>query len=502
MVRKMKEKKRAGIHNRLFFKMFLSYACVLTIAATLIGVIYMKLYSSSTKKNYLDELEQDANTIAYKLGQYIIDDDYEKALDYLVIQMERKNRDLWLISNESAREPMSARIVTMVDYKEQLGIDSIKMIERVFEGETIEKTYETKIHQQLMNVVGVPIKGKNRENVGALIYSASAQAQAEVIQLSIRIIIQCIVAALLVSFMLAYVFVRNITTPILKMRNTAGRLAEGEYACRTDVVRSDEIGQLACTVDILADRLLENEQERKNMEQMRLDFFANVSHELRTPITVIRAYTETLYDKVVTEEDKVHQYYERMLSECQSMERLVGDLLVLSKMQNPDFMIEKEPVNIIQVFEDIIRSASAISEEKGVHILEERNTDCCLVLADYDRLRQMFMIILDNAIKFSNPGSTIDIKVEQKEFVIVSIRDHGVGISKEELPYIFDKFYKSKLRQNAKGSGLGLAIARQIAYKHEGEIEVYSEPGQGTEFRFIFSYLTEQQLEEMDNNSV
>ena len=114
----------------------------------------------------------------------------------------------------------------------------------------------------------------------------------------------------------------------------------------------------------------------------------------------------------------------------------------------------------------------------------------------------MFMIILDNAIKFSEPGTTIDIKVEQKELVVISIRDHGVGISKEELPYIFDKFYKSKLRQNAKGSGLGLAIARQIAYKHEGEIEVYSEPGQGTEFRFIFSYLTEQQLEEMDNNSI
>lgn len=498
----MKLPKKVEIRNHLFFKMFLSYAFVLTIAATLIGVIYMKSYSSSTMQNYYDELEQEANNIAFKLGQYIIDDDYEKALDYLAIQMERKNRDLWLISNESAKEPMSSVIVNLTNYREQLEDEYIKLIEAVFQGDTQEKTFEDQMHQQLMNIVGVPIKGNNQENVGAVIYSASAKAQADLIQSSIRIIIQCIAAALLISFIVAYVLVKSITTPIFKMRNTAKSLAEGDYTYRTNVVRSDEIGQLASAVDILANRLLENENERKNMEQMRLDFFANVSHELRTPITVIRAYTETLYDKVITDEAKVNQYYQRMLLECKSMERLVGDLLVLSKMQNPDFMIDKEPVNIIQIFGDIIRSASAISKEKQIQIREQCDTDCCLVLGDYDRLRQMFMIIIDNAIKFSNEGSVIDIIIEMREQVIITIRDYGVGISSEELPYIFDKFYKSKLRQNAKGSGLGLAIARQIALKHDGKIEVNSEVGVGTEFKFRFHYVTEQDLEELDNNIV
>ena len=254
---------------------------------------------------------------------------------------------------------------------------------------------------------------------------------------------------------------------------------------------------MAETVDVLAERLLENENERKNMEQMRMDFFANVSHELRTPITVIRAYTETLFDKVVTDEDKVEQYYVRILHECKSMQRLVGDLLLLSKMQNPDFQVEKEPVNIIQVFEEIIRSASAISQEKNIDILMEKQTDCCLMMGDYDRLRQMFMVILDNAIKFSNENSTIEIKISVAEQIEITIQDHGVGISKEELPFIFDKFYKSKLRQNAKGTGLGLAIARQIALKHDGSIQVKSELGKGTQFNFKFDYVTEEQLEAM-----
>ena len=219
---------------------------------------------------------------------------------------------------------------------------------------------------------------------------------------------------------------------------------------------------------------------------MRLDFFANVSHELRTPITVVRAYTEMLCDGVVTDESKIAGYYERMLLECKSMERLVGDLLILSKMQNPDFIVDVEPVNIAQIFDDVIRSANTISQSKNVSIKIEKDQDTYMILGDYDRLRQMFFVILDNAIKFSNEYSTIYIKLSTSDKIRISIRDEGIGISKEDLPNIFDKFYKSKLRTNANGTGLGLAIAKQIAFKHQATIEVVSEVSVGTEFIFTF----------------
>lgn len=498
----MAKQNKEGLHNRLFFKMYLSYACVLVFAATLIGVIFMMLYKDTTMHTYYKQLEQQANKISQRLTQYIIDEDYESAMDYVKKIMDLDDsRDIWLIPNEFTENPMDDRMVNYRKELSELQLEYRRLLNKVFAGEQDEDTFDDLEHKDLRNVVGVPIKGINQENIGALIYSATADSQTQVINTSIRLIIQCIVASLFVSFVLAWIFVRSITTPILKMRDTASKLAEGEYTAKTNVVRKDEIGQLASTVDILSDRLLDNEKQRRDMEQMRMDFFANVSHELRTPITVVRAYVETLYDKVVTDEDKVNQYYERILHECKSMQRLVGDLLILSKMQNPDFQVEKEPVNIIQIFEDIIRSASAISEEKHITIDKESNTDCCLMLGDYDRLRQMFMIILDNAIKFSEEGSKIHIKVELHDQILISIRDYGIGISKEELPYIFDKFYKSKLKQNAKGSGLGLAIARQIAYKHDGRIEVESELGKGTEFKFWFDSVSEQELEEMEHNN-
>ena len=244
---------------------------------------------------------------------------------------------------------------------------------------------------------------------------------------------------------------------------------------------------------------------------MRLDFFANVSHELRTPITVVRAYSETLLDGIIDDENTKFEYYDKMLTECKSMERLVGDLLMLSKMQNPDFTLEKEPINLVQVFSDIMRSGSALAKEKDVKINFYTSDEVLLMYGDYDRIRQMFMVIVDNAIKFSNNNGRVDITLKKAlslepvdvfsttlsgdtyvnsgNKLFISIKDNGAGISETELPHIFEKFYKSKLRQNAKGSGLGLAIAKQIAIKHDGFITVDSKKGEGSEFKFEFNEL-------------
>ena len=309
-----------------------------------------------------------------------------------------------------------------------------------------------------------------------------------------KMILYSVLAALVVSVLVAFLFAGRLSKPVLIMRDTARMLSRGAYDEKTGIKRRDEIGELARTIDSLADKLAKNEEVRSNLEQMRMDFFANVSHELRTPITVIRAYTETLVDGVVTDEEKVRQYYERMLLECKRMERLVGDLLLLSKMQNPDFMVEKEPVNLMDIFAELKRSAGAIAAEKNIHIRLVHEKDIYMVEGDYDRLRQMFLVIFDNAVKFSPENSTVHVTFSEYEKkdgarVYVSIRDEGIGISKEELPNIFEKFYKSKLRQNAKGTGLGLAIAKQIALKHGSDIKVLSEVGKGTEFVFEFAML-------------
>ncbi len=225
---------------------------------------------------------------------------------------------------------------------------------------------------------------------------------------------------------------------------------------------------------------------------MRRDFFANVSHELRTPITVIRGYTETLADGVIEEPGQVRELHQKMLQECQGMERLVEDLFVLSKMQNPDFQIEKEPVSLTQIFGDVLRSGKMLAQKKEISVdFQAPRGEPCLMLGDYGRLRQMFLVILDNAIKFSHPKGQVNIRLERREGrLLVSIQDFGVGISEEQIPYIFEKFYTSKMRQNEKGTGLGLMIARQIALRHGGDITVESEEGKGATFYFDFEECT------------
>jgi len=351
------------------------------------------------------------------------------------------------------------------------------------------KEGDDEIYQVPTITVSYPIYGRDNDVVGAVLVNYLVEGQDEIVSSSLSTIVISSVVALAISFIIIIVFATELSLPISRMRVTALELAAGNYHTKTGIKRNDEIGDLAKTVDILSEKLLENDIQRKNLDQMRLDFFANVSHELRTPITVIRAYTETLVDGVVTEKEKVDQYYGRMLSECKSMERLVGDLLTLSKMQNPDFLIQKEPVNLQQIFEDIIRSAGAIAEKKNIKIEVMKDDPISMILGDYDRLRQMFMVILDNAIKFSDENKTVHIELKKNDEIVVTIRDEGIGIEPIDLPNIFEKFYKSNLRQNANGTGLGLAIAKQIAIKHGGDIEVQSTPGEGSEFVFTFPSL-------------
>lgn len=477
-------------YNRLFIKTYTSFAAVITVFALILGMLYMRMYEKATVANYEQQLTKKAQAISTRCTTYFLDNQYYEWWNYLIMLSELEGTEIWSVSNPNAGKPLTSSMATNLD-ADTLTTEYVEVAQAAFNSQVEIRTQFSSYHECDIITVGVPVQGKNGEVAGAILLISPVETQKEVVNSSWYMILLSGMVALIISFIIAIPFARSMTQPITSMRSTALELASGNYKAKTGIVRYDEIGELATTIDFLADKLVENEIERKNMEQMRLDFFANVSHELRTPITVVRGYTESLVDGVVSDEERRQQYYSRMLSECQSMERLVGDLLLLSKMQNPDFLIEKEPVTLQQVFNDLKRSAGAIAAEKNIDIVMKQPDTPCLMMADYMRLRQMFVVIVDNAIKFSHENSCIYITLETDDNIRVSIRDEGIGISSEELPNIFEKFYKSKLRQNAKGSGLGLAIAKQICLKHNGTIQVESAIGEGTTFTFSFPKMEE-----------
>ena len=479
-------------HKLLFVKTCFWFAVIMLLFAVVLGFVYMRLYEKTIMENYREQTKAKAETVAKRCSNYFLTGDSVGWKEYLIMLSEIEQVEVWTIYNENALLPlpntfaMSRDELTKVETYDSSYRD---ILNNVFHNIPMSKSDFSEIHQMDMITIGMPVQGINGEVAGGILMNVKVENQKEVVDSSWRLIIISSAIALAVAIVTALFYVRTLSNPILKIRRTALELADGNYEITTDVNRSDEIGELAYTMDFLSEKLQENEIERRNLEQMRFDFFANVSHELRTPITVMRAYTESLVDGVVTNPEKIQHSYERMLGECQGMERLVGDLLLLSKMQNPDFAVEKEPVNLVQIFEDLKKSAWAIGKEKNITADLYTELPVIMMLGDYDRLRQMFLVILDNAVKFSPENSVVHIRITCEEQIEVSIRDEGIGISEEEQKYIFEKFYKSRLRQNAKGSGLGLAIAKQIAIKHGGTIEIQSEVGKGTEITFTFPEL-------------
>jgi len=214
------------------------------------------------------------------------------------------------------------------------------------------------------------------------------------------------------------------------------------------------------------------------LEQMRQDFTSNISHELRTPITVLRGSLEALRDGIVTDAEKTHDYHHAMLRETAHLERLVNDLLDLTKLQNADFVIELVPVDLDTFWDDVVAGAQVMAERRGVDVCAHKTVSDATIMGDYGRLRQMLFVLIDNATKFSSKGQQIELVCTNDSFIV---RDDGPGIDPRDLPHIFDRFQQTRYGGSAsQGTGLGLSIAQQIAHRHGMNIVAYSDGTNGT----------------------
>ncbi|MBR3456896.1 MAG: HAMP domain-containing histidine kinase [Selenomonadaceae bacterium] len=286
---------------------------------------------------------------------------------------------------------------------------------------------------------------------------------------------------LILTALLAAALARRFIAPLYSMKDTAESFMGGNYAARTGLRPDDELGLLAKSLDELGHRLGETEAERNLLQQQRQEFLAAVSHELRTPLTVIKGTWELLQSGFVQEEGKLSDCRRRIEDNLSMMELLVRDLLELTRLQSPGFEVQKEPLDLAEPFHEALRSARTLAEKKGVAI--HANLPSPLPFTgDYGRLRQLLLILLDNAIKFSPAGAEVLVECSTNgNNWELKVKDQGPGIPAEDLPHIFDRFKKGG-PDNAQGTGLGLAIAREIALRHDIEITCESYEGQGAVF--------------------
>ena len=220
---------------------------------------------------------------------------------------------------------------------------------------------------------------------------------------------------------------------------------------------------------------------------MRKDFITNVSHEFRTPLTILRGNLEALYDNVIPHEE-MPQHYSALLQETKRLENMVKDLLDLSKFEYGNVDMHFENVDIKSLLQDIIRILNPITKEKNIqfHLISMDNI--LPIYSDYDKLKQLFLIFIDNAIKFSNNNSTIELSIELKDSILVTIRDFGIGIPKEAIPHIGERFYKVDKSRNysTKGTGLGISIANHLAQILNCKFKIQSDLNIGTKIEITF----------------
>lgn len=482
--------------NDIALRIYISFAVVLGLTGVLTGTIFMQLYQKNYIRSYTSLLTKQGKSISARVEEFVKDndvDEFQKYSEYIDEIETAENTDIWIVSNQNSDEPLTDKYTNADTSDGTLTDEMYEVLNNAYKGDISSNTSFDEVYGMATLRVAIPIEDSDTDDIaGAVMLVSMIDRQTMGIDEGKYLITISIIVSVIVAYIVAFAFSRYLSKPLSRIANDIMRIASGDYTQIKIKNPKSQIGKIETNIDTLTERLSKAEEERKNLDRVRMDFFANVSHELRTPITVMRGYAETLNDGVITDEEFITDVYQRMLSECQGMERLVGDLFILSKMQNPDFEIEKEPVSILQIFGDVSRSARIMGREKRISIVEDFPDNPCMMLGDYGRLRQMFMVIVDNAIKFSNEGGKIYITVRNEDSKLhIDIRDEGIGISQEKIPYIFEKFYKSKLKQNDKGTGLGLMIARQVALRHNGSINVESTVGVGTTFSFEFNECVE-----------
>ena len=266
-------------------------------------------------------------------------------------------------------------------------------------------------------------------------------------------------------------FIRSIVRPIKQINATTKKYAKGDFSVRIQENSSDEIGDLCVSINQMADEL-------SNTENMKNEFISSVSHELRTPLTAIKGWAETMC--MEADPDTVQRGVHVIVNETERLSEMVEELLDFSRMQSGRMRLILKRIDLLAELDEAVYMFTdrARTEHKNL-IYDEEDTMLSPILGDVNRLRQVFINVIDNALKYTNPGGTVRVSAyEDDGFIRVIIKDSGCGIPAEHLPNVKKKFYKAN--QNVRGNGIGLAVANEIMELHSGSLDIDSEEGMGT----------------------
>ncbi|NLL37012.1 MAG: HAMP domain-containing histidine kinase [Fretibacterium sp.] len=360
-------------------------------------------------------------------------------------------------------------------------------IDQAFEGKTVTtESFDNIFEEGTLSAVA-PLKDTDGAIYGAILLHENIALARGFIDSAFHILLISVLFGIFIALILVVFFVQKFIRPINRIDTVAKVMIGGDYRVKTHVVQDDEIGDLARNMDELAVRLEKSRQESENLDRMRNDFISNMSHELKTPVTIMKASLEGLVSGIIPVTE-IGDYHRLLYEEISVLERLVMDLMELNAVKNRNFPMNFQEEDLISILKDAARSQRVLAGEKGIEMVLDIEDPYHMVDCDYTRMRQMFITVINNGVKYSEPGEPVIIREFKDEGPVKKVKiqviNKGKAIKPEERDHLFESFYRARDTPE-KGFGLGLAIAKEIADRHAIALHVLTGSEGETVFEFV-----------------
>lgn len=463
--------------NTIFKKQFFMHTCALIVSFVLLGTGLTKAFTSFFIKQKEQVLIEQAEKISQVYKQALFFGGQaekevkkiEKYLDCNFIVMDSNNYVLFT-SSDIDDKWIGAK-VNISNKNIHFGKGEILKSQGTMGG----------VFSTSMVTIGYPIIIGDVQ-AGFIFTSSPTTDIFSTVEKSYQIIILFMLIAILIAFLLIYVFSRTISLPLIEINKAAKIMADGNFDKKIYIDSKDEIGELANVLNDMATKI--NEQEKR-----RREFISNISHDIRSPLTSMKGFLQALIDGTIPDE-KRERYLNIILEETERLTRLSNNLLDINRLEDANAESGNIEFNLNELIRNIIISfeARVVTKELKINLSFEK--EAIMVFADIEKIERVIYNLIDNAIKFTDNNKNIFINVKIKgEKALISIKDEGKGIAPEMQKRVFERFYKADASrgEDKKGSGLGLAIVKEFILAQGETIVLNSELNKGSEFVFTLT---------------
>ena len=288
------------------------------------------------------------------------------------------------------------------------------------------------------------------------------------------------------GFFMTYWLYTHIFSPLINLGEAVRQITEGNLDFALEFDAYDEIGELSRNFEEMRIRLRQNEEQKLLADKNNKELISNISHDLKTPITAIKGYVEGIMDGVASSPEKIDKYIRTIYNKANDMDKLIDELTFYSKIDTNGIPYNYKVISVVDFFTDCAKEVGLDMESMNIDFYFNNNVDMdTFIVADVEQMKRVVNNIISNSVKYmdkNNPKIGISL-LDEGDFVRIDINDNGIGISSKDLPYIFDRFYRTDSSRNSSkgGSGIGLSIVRKIVEDHGGRIWAKSELGSGTD---------------------